>query len=79
MNIGHDNQINENDKENDIDIMFNTNQKNFFKFRKDIIEEPANEEEDRHDDLQHNIYNTKNEKKNSIHFPEIYKYFLKFS
>ena len=86
------NIINDCYKNNENENLFNTNQKNFFKFRKDIIEEPENEEEDSNDDLQNNIYNTKNEKKNklsnnknknekknSIHFPEIYKYFLKFS
>ena len=70
--------------------MFNTNQKNFFKFRKDIIEEPENEDEESNDDLheKNNIVNEKKNKinhnnnkkeKNSIQFPEIYKYFLKFS
>ena len=60
MNIGHDNQINENDKENDIDIMFNTNQKNFFKFRKDIIEEPEYKEEDNSfNELEDHVINLK--------------------
>ncbi len=94
----NNNQINEIDKENDIDIMFNTNQKNFFKFRKDIIEEPEYEEEDS-DDLTNTVKMLKIEKekeelkkkeieelkkqknqtnnKNSIKFPEIYKYFNK--
>ena len=98
MNVDNNNQINENDKENDIDIMFNTNQKNFFKFRKDIIEEPEYEEEDS-DDLTNTVKMLKIEKekeelkkkeieelkkqknqtnnKNSIKFPEIYKYFNK--
>ncbi len=87
------NIINDCNKNNENENLFNTNQKNFFKFRKDIIEEPENEEDDSNDDLQNkiNIINTQNDKKNkiyhntnkkeknSIQFPEIYKYFLKFS
>ena len=41
--------------------MFNTNQKNFFKFRKDIKEEPEYEEEDS-DDLSNAVKLLKKEK-----------------
>ena len=64
---------------------FNTNHKNFFKFRKDIIEEPEEEDEiiininDNTNKENNNINNRKNkinqQKIKDIEFPLIYKYF----
>lgn len=70
---------------NEILSQFNTNHKNFFKFRKDIIEEPEEEDDllnsinDNINKENNNINNRKNNfnqvKKKDIEFPLIYKYF----
>ena len=72
-------RLNNEDKkiENENNNLFNTNQKNFFKFRKDIIEEPEYKEEDNSiDEIEEHVKNLKNKKekeKNLKEFEEIKK------
>jgi hypothetical protein len=72
-------RLNNDDKkiENENNNLFNTNQKNFFKFRKDIIEEPEYKEEDNSiDEIEEHVKNLKNKKekeKNLKEFEEIKK------
>ena len=58
---GKNNKINDDKKiENENNNLFNTNQKNFFKFRKDIIEEPEYKEEDNSfNELEDHVINLK--------------------
>ena len=58
---GKNNKINDDKKiENENNNVFNTNQKNFFKFRKDIIEEPEYKEEDNSfNELEDHVINLK--------------------
>ena len=84
-NNNNNNNLNENNNENNnnnkeeieedfsidekLDNIFNTNQKDFFKFRKDIKEEPENEEDDenkKEEEINSNNEEKTEEKKNHI-------------
>ena len=81
-NNNNNNLINENNNDNNkeeieedfsiddkLDNIFNTNQKDFFKFRKDIKEEPENEEDDenkKEEEINSNNEENTEEKKNHI-------------